>query len=163
MKVSNLQELYVSELRDIYSAERQLTEALPKLIKAAAHPALRDAFQSHLAQTKEHVARLDLIFTGLGVRAAGKTCKGMQGLLSEGEEMIRDTTDDTRDAGLIAAAQRVEHYEMAAYGCVRTYAKQLGHQDAAKLLQMTLDEEGRADEKLTVIAEQVCNLEAAQA
>lgn len=160
MKASNLQELYVSELRDLYSAERQLSEALPKMIKAASHQHLKEAFQAHLVQTEEHLVRLNTIFEELGMSASGKTCKGMKGLLEEGEEMIKNTTDETRDAGLIAAAQRVEHYEMAGYGCVRTYAKQLGHKDAAKLLQKTLDEEGKTDEKLTSIAERVCNLEA---
>jgi ferritin-like metal-binding protein YciE len=163
MKASNLQELYVAELRDLYSAETQLTEALPKMVKAASHTHLKDAFKSHLEQTRGHVERLDTIFTQLGVSPKGKTCKGMKGLLAEGEEMIKDTDESTRDAGLISAAQRVEHYEMAGYGCVRTYADQLGFQEASRLLQMTLDEEGNTDKKLTVLAEQICNVEAERA
>jgi ferritin-like metal-binding protein YciE len=163
MKAATLQDLYVSELRDLYSAETQLTEALPKLVKAASHDHLKKAFQDHLAQTQTHVERLDIIFTNLGMSPKGKTCKGMKGLLAEGEEMIKDTEKATRDAGLISAAQRVEHYEIAGYGCVRTYAKMLGFTDDAKLLQTTLDEEAKADEKLTSIAERVCNLEAEHA
>lgn len=160
MKVSNLHELYVSELRDLYSAETQLTEALPKMVKAASHKHLKEAFQAHLKQTRGHIERLETIFAELKVSPKGKACKGMKGLLAEGEEMIIDTDEATRDAGLISAAQRVEHYEMAGYGCVRTYANQLGYQDAAKLLQMTLNEEGSTDEQLTVLAETICNVEA---
>ena len=160
MKATNLQQLYVSELRDLYSAETQLTEALPKMAKAATHRDLKDAFQSHLQQTRQHIARLDTIFTNLGMNPSGKTCKAMKGLIAEGEEMIKDTDESTRDAGLISAAQRVEHYEIAGYGCVRTYAKQLGDQSAVQLLQMTLDEEGDTDKKLTNLAESVCNIEA---
>lgn len=163
MRASNLHDLYVNELRDLYSAETQLVDALPKMAKAASHPHLRSAFQAHLAQTHGHVARLDTIFGQLGIKPDGKTCKAMKGLLAEGEEMIRDTDESTRDAGLIAAAQRVEHYEIAGYGCVRTYADQLGYQDAMSLLQMTLNEEGQTDKKLTALAETVCNVEAEQA
>ncbi|MDZ4718705.1 MAG: ferritin-like domain-containing protein [Roseiflexaceae bacterium] len=163
MKASNLQELYISELRDLYSAETQLTEALPKMAKAASHSHLKDAFTSHLKETRGQIERLEMIFTKLGVSPKGKTCKAMQGLITEGEEMIKETEEATRDAGLISAAQRVEHYEMAGYGTVRTYANQLGDRDAEKLLQMTLDEEGKADKKLTALAESVCNLEAAHA
>jgi ferritin-like metal-binding protein YciE len=163
MRASNLHDLYVSELRDLYSAETQLIEALPKMAKAAGHPHLRSAFQAHLTQTHGHVARLDTIFAELGVKPDGKTCKAMKGLLAEGEEMIRETEEATRDAGLIAAAQRVEHYEIAGYGCVRTYADQLGYQDAMGLLQATLNEEGQTDKKLTALAETVCNIEAERA
>lgn len=162
-KVSNLQELYIAELRDLYSAESQLTEALPKMAKAAAHAHLQTAFKEHLQQTKGHIERLEQIFKGLGVEPGGKTCKAMKGLISEGEEMIKETEGGARDAGLISAAQRVEHYEMAGYGTVRTYANTLGHKDAAKLLQTTLDEEGQTDKKLTTLAEEVCNLEAKRA
>lgn len=160
MKASNLQQLYVNELRDLYSAETQITEALPKMIKAASHDQLKDAFQAHLQQTRQHIARLDTIFTNLNMSPSGKTCKGMKGLLAEGEEMIKETDESTRDAGLISAAQRVEHYEIAGYGCVRTYANQLGDQTAVQLLQMTLDEEGQTDKQLTMLAENVCNVEA---
>jgi ferritin-like metal-binding protein YciE len=163
MKAATLQELYVSELRDLYSAETQLTTALPKMAKAASHDHLKEAFTDHLAQTKTHVERLEKIFTRLGVSPKGKTCKGMQGLIAEGEEMIKDTEETVRDAGLISAAQRVEHYEIAGYGCVRTYATMLGLKDDSKLLQTTLNEEAKTDEKLTRLAERVCNLEAAQA
>ena len=163
MKATTLQELYVNELRDLYSAETQITEALPKMAKAASHDHLKKAFQDHLAQTQAHVERLDVIFSNLGVSPKGKTCKGMKGLLAEGEEMIKDTDSATRDAGLISAAQRVEHYEIAGYGCVRTYAQMLGFTDAVDLLQKTLDEEGKADKKLTSLAEEVCNIEAERA
>jgi ferritin-like metal-binding protein YciE len=136
-------------------------DALPKMAKAAAHPQLQAAFQEHLAQTKQHVQRLEQIFQQLSVSPKGSTCKGMEGLIKEGEEMIKMKGDPAAiDAGLIAAAQRVEHYEIAGYGCVRTYAQQLSDQLGATLLQHTLDEEGMTDKKLTQLAEQVINLEA---
>jgi ferritin-like metal-binding protein YciE len=161
MKASNLQELYISELRDLYSAEMQLTEALPKMAKAASHSQLKEAFTAHLKETRGQIERLETIFANLGISPKGKTCKAMQGLIAEGEEMIKETEESARDAGLISAAQRVEHYEIAGYGTVRTYASQLGERDAEKLLQMTLNEEGKADKTLTALAESVCNLEAA--
>jgi len=161
MKLETLRDLYVEQLHDLYSAETQLVKALPKMAKAASDPQLRSAFQDHLAETEHHVRRLDQIFQQLGQKPQGQTCKGMQGLIEEGEEMIKMKGDPAAiDAGLIAAAQRVEHYEIAGYGCVRTYAHQLGDQQAAQLLQMTLDEEGMTDKKLTELAEQVINLEA---
>ena len=161
MKLATLQDLYVEQLQDLYSAETQLVEALPKMAKAASHAQLQRAFQEHLTQTQTHVQRLDQIFKQLGTRQKGQTCKGMEGLIKEGEEMIKMKGDPAAiDAGLIAAAQRVEHYEIAGYGCVRTYAQQLGDQQGAKLLQQTLDEEGTTDKKLTQLAEQVINLEA---
>ena len=161
MKLETLRDLYVEQLHDLYSAENQLVKALPKMAKAASDPQLRSAFEEHLAQTEHHVRRLDQIFQQLGQNPKGQKCKGMEGLIEEGEEMIKMKGDPAAiDAGLIAAAQRVEHYEIAGYGCVRTYAKQLGDQQAAQLLQQTLDEEGTTDKKLTELAEQVINLEA---
>lgn len=161
MKLNTLRDLYVEQLQDLYSAENQLVKALPKMEKAASHPELKQAFQSHLAQTQQHIERLDQVFTQLGEKPGGHTCKAMEGLIAEGQEMIKMKGEPAAiDAGLIAAAQRVEHYEMAGYGCVRTYAAQLGEKQSAKLLQQTLDEEGKTDKLLTEIAERVINLEA---
>jgi ferritin-like metal-binding protein YciE len=164
MKLNTLQDLLIEELHDIYDAENQILKALPKMAKAASAPQLRQAFEEHLEQSRTHVKRLDQVFEQLGEKAKGKTCKAMQGLITEGEEMIKEKADPAvRDAGLIAAAQRVEHYEMAAYGTVRTYARQLGQPQVANLLQQTLDEEGTTDKKLTQLAESMINLEAERA
>ena len=161
MKLNDLRDLYLEQLQDLYSAETQLVKALPKMAKAASNSELKQAFQSHLAETERQVQRLDQIFQGLGEKPGGHTCKAMEGLIKEGDEMLKMKGDPAAiDAGLIAAAQRVEHYEIAGYGCVRTYANQLGEQRGAKLLQQTLDEEGNADKLLTRIAEQVINIEA---
>lgn len=162
MKEGTLKELYIEELRDLYNAEQQLTKALPKMAKASSNEELRSGFEEHLEQTKGHVQRLEQIFKQLGEKPEGKKCKGMEGLIEEGSEMIEedDLEDEARDAGLISAAQRVEHYEIAGYGCVRTYATLLGEQEAADLLQETLDEEKETEEKLTELAEGI-NLEAA--
>lgn len=161
MKLNTLRDLYVEQLQDLYSAETQLVEALPKMAKAATHPQLQAAFQQHLAETQQQVQRLEQVFQRLGQKPGGHTCKAMQGLIAEGQEMIKMKGDPAAiDAGLIAAAQRVEHYEIAGYGCVRTYAQQLGDQQNMALLQQTLDEEGMTDKKLTAIAEQVVNIEA---
>ena len=161
MKLNTLRDLYVEQLQDLYSAETQLVEALPKMAKAATHPQLQAAFQQHLAETQQQVQRLEQVFQQLGQKPGGHTCKAMQGLIAEGQEMIKMKGDPAAiDAGLIAAAQRVEHYEIAGYGCVRTYAQQLGDQQNMALLQQTLDEEGMTDKKLTAIAEQVVNIEA---
>ena len=161
MKLATLQDLYLEQLRDLYSAETQLVKALPKMAKAASHPQLQAAFTEHLAQTEQHVQRLDQVFKQIGASSKGPACKGMEGLISEGEEMIKMKGDPAAiDAGLIAAAQRVEHYEIAGYGCVRTYAHQLGDSSSEQLLQRTLDEEGATDHKLTQLAEAVINLEA---
>jgi ferritin-like metal-binding protein YciE len=161
MKLQTLRDLYVEQLQDLYSAETQLVEALPKMAKAASHSQLRDGFQQHLTETKNHVQRLEQIFKQLDAKPKGATCKGMEGLIKEGEEMIKMKGDPAAiDAGLIAAAQRVEHYEIAGYGCVRTYAQQMGDQASASLLQQTLDEEGATDHKLTKLAESVINIEA---
>jgi ferritin-like metal-binding protein YciE len=161
MKVNTLRDLYIEQLQDLYSAENQLVKALPKMEQAASDSQLKQAFTQHLAQTEQHVQRLDQIFETLGSKPSGQTCRAMEGLIKEGAEMIKMKGEPAViDAGLIAAAQRVEHYEIAGYGCVRTYAKQLGEQQGAKLLQQTLDEEGKADQLLTQIAEQVINIQA---
>jgi ferritin-like metal-binding protein YciE len=161
MKLESLKDLYLEQLRDLYSAETQLIDALPKMAEAATAPDLRQAFTSHLGQTREHVARLETIFKKLDEKATGQTCQGMKGLIKEGEEMIKTRGEaEVRDAGLIAAAQRVEHYEIAGYGTVRTYSELLGEQEALKLLEKTLQEEEEADDKLTDIAESHVNAEA---
>lgn len=161
MKLKTLQDLYIDQLKDLFNAENQLLKALPKMAKAASAPALSKAFTDHLAETKVQIERLETIFTELEVSPKGKTCKAMAGLLEEGAEAISEDADPcVRDAALIAAAQRVEHYEMAGYGCVRTFARLLGHDEAADVLQTTLDEEGSADKKLTELAESVINVEA---
>jgi ferritin-like metal-binding protein YciE len=161
MKLGSLHDLYVEELRDLYNAENQILKALPKMAKAACHPELKQAFEEHLEQTQGQVERLDKIFKKLDARAKGKKCKAMEGLLEEGKELMeQDADEDVLDAALIAAAQKVEHYEIAAYGCARTYARLLGEDEAAELLQQTLDEEGETDKRLTQLAESVVNVEA---
>jgi ferritin-like metal-binding protein YciE len=156
MKLESLRDLFVDELKDLYSAEHQLLKALPKMAKAATATDLKRAFESHLKETKGQVERLEQVFASLEVSPRGKKCKAMEGLVEEGAELMKEDADpDVMDAGLIAAAQRVEHYEMAGYGCVRTYAQLLGETKAATLLQKTLDEEGAADKKLTQIAKQI--------
>ena len=163
MKLDSLETFYVEELRDLYNAEHQILKALPKMAKAASSPNLEKGFQEHLQQTKGQVDRLDQIFTALGKSSKGKKCKAMEGLLKEGAELLEaDAEASVLDAALIAAAQRVEHYEIAGYGCVRTYSQLLGHNEATKLLQQTLDEEKRTDEKLTELAVGSINTEAAQ-
>jgi len=161
MAEGTLHDAFIEELRDIYDAEKQLTKALPKMAKAATHQELRQAFEAHLKQTEQHVERLDEIFSQLQLSARGAKCKAMEGLITEGKEILaEDMEDDVRDAALICAAQRVEHYEMAGYGCARTFARDLGHHAAAELLQQTLEEEAAADEKLTEIAVGRINAEA---
>lgn len=156
MKVDSLEKLFVDELKDLYSAEKQITRTLPKMAKAAENVELRAAFESHLKETEKQIERLDRVFEILGKSAAGKTCAGMKGVLEEGKEMMEETEEgDVRDAGMISAAQRMEHYEMAGYGAVRTYAEQLGQKEIAQLLQETLNEEGEANKKLTAIAAKV--------
>jgi ferritin-like metal-binding protein YciE len=153
MKVSTIEQTLVEELKDLYDAEKQLVKALPKMAKAASSPKLREAFSSHLEETKGHVERLSEVFAALGVKASSKSCAAMKGLVSEGGEAIeQDAEESCRDAILIGAAQRVEHYEMAAYGTARTLAEHLGNDEAVSLLQQTLDEEKAADEKLTSIS-----------
>ena len=164
MSMDSLKDLYIDELKDLYSAENQLLKALPKMAKKASAPALKKAFQDHLTQTQGHVDRLTKIFKGLGEKPTGKVCKAMKGLVEEGKEVIEEDGDDSvLDAALIGAAQRVEHYEIAGYGVVRTFASLLGEEDAMGLLQRTLNEEAEADKKLTKLAESVINVEASEA
>jgi ferritin-like metal-binding protein YciE len=156
MKQNTLKELYLDELRDLYDAEQQLVKALPKMAKASTSPELRSGFEEHLEQTKGHVQRLEQIFEELGEPAKGKKCKGMAGLVAEGAEMMdEDFEDKVMDAGLISAAQRVEHYEIAAYGTVRTFANLLGESEAESLLETTLNEEKETDQKLTEASQQI--------
>ncbi len=156
MKVESIEDLFLDELKDLYSAEKQITKALPKLVKAASDQGLSAAFDSHLQETKGHVERLEEIFQKLGKKGTGKTCEGMKGVLEEGAEVVQEIEKGPiRDAGLIAAAQRVEHYEIAGYGSVRSFAELLGKTDIVELLEQTLDEEKAADEKLTKISESV--------
>ena len=160
---NELHQLFLEELADIYNAEQQLTKALPKLVKAAKHGELRQAFQSHFQETQEHVSRLDQVAESLGESLPRKKCKGMEGLLDEGEDMMDDKEDsEALDAALIMAAQKVEHYEIAAYGSLCAWAELMGHTEALELLQRTLSEEKEADEKLTRIAEEAANSEARQ-
>jgi ferritin-like metal-binding protein YciE len=160
MKASSLQDLFIIELSDLYDAEHQLIRALPKMAKASSSESLRGAFEEHLEQTKEHAARIERIFADLDMPAKREKCKGMQGLISEGNDLIKKKlSPDVLDAGIIAAAQRVEHYEIAAYGCVRTYAELLQNRQAVDLLEQTLQEEKDTDEKLTELAQQI-NVEA---
>ncbi len=160
MKLENLQQLYLKELRDLYDAENQITDALPKLIDAANNPELKNALQEHLNVTQTQIKRLEKIFQTLNEKPTGETCKGMKGVIKEGDEIVSTGGDpSTVDAGIISAAQRVEHYEMAGYGTVRNYAKLLGQEEHGRLLQQTLDEEEKADKTLTQIASTV-NVEA---
>ena len=152
MEHKDLMELFVDELKDIYSAENQLIKALPKMAKAATSGNLRAGFEHHLEQTKEHASRIEEICTELGEKPTGKKCGGMEGLIGEGKEMMDEFEGDVLDAALISAAQRVEHYEIAAYGTVRTYAELLGNDRAVELLEETLEEEKETDQKLTELA-----------
>jgi len=161
MQLDTLKDLYVEEIKDLYSAEKQMIRALPKMAKAATDKQLQQAFRTHLRQTAEHAARLEQICKDLGVSPRGKKCVGMEGLIEEGSELIKENPNtDVLDAGLISKAQRVEHYEMAGYGTVRTYARQLGFESHAELLQQTLNEEGQTDHLLTALAESGINVEA---
>jgi ferritin-like metal-binding protein YciE len=157
MSVGTIEELFIDELKDLYSAEKQITKSLPKLAKAATAPELKDAFESHLKETLGQIERLEKVFEILGKSPRGKTCNGMKGVLEEGAEVLEETEkgSSVRDAALISAAQRVEHYEMAGYGCVREYAKLLGQKEIAQLLDETLAEEKAADSKLGQVAKQV--------
>jgi ferritin-like metal-binding protein YciE len=158
MKLNSLEDLFGEELRDMFDAEKQLIKALPKMAKAATSEELRKAFEEHLDQTRGHVERLERVFELCGKKARGKTCEAMEGLIEEGANMIdADGEDMVRDAGLIAAAQRVEHYEMAVYGCLHTWARQLNNHEAADLLEQTLNEEKETDQRLTQIAEGMVN------
>jgi ferritin-like metal-binding protein YciE len=161
MKLDTLEKLYVDELRDIYNAENQLLKALPKMAKGASSPDLKNAFEMHLRQTESHVERLEQIFAELDESPKGKTCHAMKGLIEEGSEILKeDGEESVLDAGIIVAAQKVEHYEMAAYGSARTFARLLGQEKAAELLQSTLDEESETNESLNQLAENMVNPEA---
>src|SRR5436190_4086746 len=161
MKLKTLQDLFLHELKDLYSAENQLVKALPKMAKAATNEELKAGFEEHLEQTKGHVERLDQIAKQLDIKLTGHKCKAMEGLVEEGAELIgEDAEDSVRDAGLIGAAQRVEHYEMAGYGTARALAQKLGHDDIAEILGETLEEERATDAKLTELAESAVNAEA---
>jgi len=163
MELNHLKDLYIHELKDLYSAEKQIIKALPKMAKAASNEKLAAGFQEHLEQTKEHAVRLEKILKSHDQTTRGPKCKGMEGVLKEGEEMIEEEADEeVRDAGLIAAAQRVEHYEMAGYGSARTYAQIVGDKEGAQLLQTTLTEESDTDKKLTTLATSVINVAAAR-
>jgi len=161
MQLETLYDLYLHELRDLYSAEQQLIKALPKMTKAATNRQLSAGFAHHLQQTKRHATRLEQIFERLEESGRGPKCEGMEGLIAEGDKMAKEQAEDeVRDAGLIAAAQRVEHYEIAGYGCARTYAELLGDKTGARLLDTTLKEEGETDKKLTKLAKSAINLDA---
>src|SRR5438105_11972084 len=149
MKLQSLEDLFVNELRDIYNMEHQILKALPKMIKNASSPELESMLEEHRDQTEQQVERLETIFEQLGMKAKGKKCHGMEGLIDEGKELLEeDAEESVLDAGIIAACQKVEHYEMAAYGTLRTWAQMLGHEDVAGTLQEILDEEKAADDKL---------------
>ena len=160
-ELDSLECLLIDQLQDVYDAEKRLLKALPKMADAASDPELANAFRSHLSETEEQVRRLEQAFRILNKEAKSKTCDAMKGLISEGDEVVNAKgSHEVKDAALIAAAQRVEHYEIAAYGTIRTLARQLGYEDMAQLLQQTLDEEGEADHKLTDLAESRINAQA---
>jgi ferritin-like metal-binding protein YciE len=162
MKAHSLADLYEHELKDIYSAEKQLAKALPKLAKAASSEDLKAAFEQHLRETEEHVNRLEQLFEDIDMPPKAQKCDAMAGLIEEAEKLIKETDEGpVRDAAIIASAQRAEHYEISAYGTLRTFASQLGKEDLVKVIQETLDEESETDEKLTEIAESI-NMEAAE-
>jgi ferritin-like metal-binding protein YciE len=163
MKLGSMDDLFKMELQDLYSAEQMILKALPKMSKATSSSELRDAFQQHFEETKHQVERLEQIFETIGESPKAHKCKAMQGIIEEGEEVLKESAEESvKDAALIGAAQRVEHYEMAAYGCLRTYAHLLGNRQAASLAEKTLDEEKRADKKLTDLAEGLVNPQAAE-
>jgi ferritin-like metal-binding protein YciE len=163
MQLETLKDLYIHELNDLYSAEQQLLKALPKMAKAARNKELAAGFQEHLEQTKGHAQRLEQILSSHKQTSRGPKCKGMEGIVAEGAELIEEEADEeVKDAGLISAAQRVEHYEMAGYGTARTYADLLSDKEGANLLQMTLEEERATDQKLTKLAKSVINVAAAK-
>jgi ferritin-like metal-binding protein YciE len=163
MQMESLQDLLVEEMRDIYNAEKQFLKAAPKMAKKASSPQLKKAFETHMRETEGQVQRLEKIFEKLGKKPTGKKCAAMEGLIEEGKEMMgEDMEDDTMDAALIAIAQKIEHYEIASYGTVRTWAQQIGDEQTARLLQQTLDEEGKTDKLLSEMAESSINIEAAE-
>lgn len=162
MKLNGLEDLYLDQLKDIHNAEKQVLKALPKMAKAASAPELRRAFENHLEQTKSQVERLEGIFQKLGASPGRKKCVGMEGLIAEGDELLNEESvaKEVLDAGLVASAQKVEHYEISAYGTLRTFARRLGHNDQAAVLQQILDEEGQTDKLLTQLAERGINFAA---
>lgn len=161
MKLESLHDLFLNELRDLYDAEKRLVKTLPKMAEASSTPELRDAIQEHLTQTQEHVVRLERIFAFVNEEPKSETCEGIKGIIDEGEDVTGDAKDPrVRDAAIIGSAQKVEHYEIASYGTVRTYARILGLEEAATLLQQTLGEENEADKRLTGIAERQVNVQA---
>jgi ferritin-like metal-binding protein YciE len=163
MEMESLRDLFVEELRDLHSAENQILKALPRMIKKASSRELKSGFEQHLKETQGHVERLDKIFQELDESPRGKKCKGMEGIIADGKELMsQDAPPEVMDAGLISAAQHVEHYEMAGYGCARTYAGLLGHSNIGNLLQTTLDEEKAIDERLTQVARNI-NVQAEKA
>ena len=163
MEMESLRDLFVDELKDLYSAENQILKALPKMIKKASSKELKSGFEQHLKETQVHVERLEKIFEELDESPRGKKCKGMEGIIADGKELMEeDAEPDVMDAGLIGAAQHVEHYEIASYGCVRTYAELMGESEMVNLLEKTLEEEKATDEKLTALAENI-NVEAEKA
>ena len=160
--LNTFDELFVEQLQDLYDAEQRITKALPQMANAAHNPALRSAFQEHLRQTENQITRLDKVFKSIGKSAQSKTCEAMKGLVAEGSEIVSGEGDpDVKDAALIAAAQRVEHYEIAAYGTARTFAQRLGKSEAVRLLEETLAEEKDTDKKLNMLAEKAINPKAA--
>ncbi len=162
--METLHDLLTDELKDMFSAETQLTKALPRMAKNATHPELKQAFQQHLKETEEHIRRIERICAELDIKPRGKKCMGMEGLIEEGKEVMTEAKDDdVMDAGLIGAAQKVEHYEISAYGTARAHAQQLGYTNAVNVLQQTLDEESKTNELLTQIAERMVNREAMSA
>lgn len=162
MELNSLKNLFIDQLKDLKDAETQLTKALPKMAKSASSPDLQRAFEEHLEQTKTHLERVEQVLTEINGNARGKKCAAMQGLIEEGQELMKEKADpEVMDAGLIAAAQKVEHYEIASYGTARTYAQLLGMERVAQTLQQTLNEEGETDKRLTRIAENI-NIEALQ-
>lgn len=164
MALQSLEDLLLHDLKDLYNAENQMLKSLPRMAKKASAPELRKALETHLKVTQGQVKRLEKVFEALDEKPKGKTCLGMKGLVEEAREiMSEDAGDDVLDAAIIAAAQKAEHYEIAAYGTARTYAEMLGNEEAARLLQQTLDEEGEADKRLTALAEQLVNVEAVEA
>lgn len=161
LKLDSLRDLLIEELRDLYNAENQLVEALPKLGEAATSSELKSAFNHHLQETRQHVTRLERIFQQIGEKSSGETCEAMKGLIKEGDVLVKAEGDPSvRDAGLVGAAQRVEHYEIAGYGTARSLARRLGENEIAETLQQTLNEEAQADKKLTSIAESQVNVQA---
>jgi ferritin-like metal-binding protein YciE len=158
MKIESMEDLFLEQIEDLYDAEQRLVKALPKMAEAATSPALRQAFESHLGETKGHVTRLEQVFQAIQKKPKSQTCDAMKGLIEEGEDLVSNTDQSpVRDAGLIASANRVEHYEIAAYGSVQAFAKTLGITEAVRLLETTLNEEKKADEKLTKLAESSVN------